>query len=101
MVTSSLPLVSCVPSSACTVAGSAVIDFSGKVLTVPDRCGYTLLSIPGLKVLGVFRERWRKDVSFPDHLVLKLDNAGVEIIMEQSRVLVRKVLSPCLSNRCR
>uniref|UniRef100_A0A3Q3N269 Alpha-tectorin-like n=1 Tax=Labrus bergylta TaxID=56723 RepID=A0A3Q3N269_9LABR len=57
---------SCAPSNVCTVAGSTIIDINGKVHTVPDRCGYTLLSpgsIPGLKVYGVFQERRRRDVS--------------------------------------
>ncbi|XP_074551467.1 alpha-tectorin-like [Halichoeres trimaculatus] len=77
---------SCVPSSSCTVVASAVISFSGKVLKVPDRCGYTLLSMPGLKVHGVFRERQRKDVSFLDHVIVKLDGEGIEISVKQSRV---------------
>ncbi|XP_034549180.1 alpha-tectorin-like [Notolabrus celidotus] len=79
----------CVQSSTCTVAASAVIDFSGRVHTVPDRCGYTLLSpgsIPGLKVHGLFKERRRADVSFLDRVVLKLDKGSVEVVLEQGRV---------------
>ncbi|XP_060909004.1 alpha-tectorin-like [Labrus mixtus] len=77
---------SCAARNVCTVAGSTVIDINGKVHTVPDRCGYTLLSpgsIPGLKVYGVFQERRRKDVSFLNNVVLRLDGAGVKVSLEQ------------------
>lgn len=76
----------------CTVTTSTVIDFVGSVRSVPDRCGYTLMSsssIPGFQVLGVFQERRRKDVSFLDRVTLQLDRAGVQISLEQgSKVLV-------------
>ncbi|XP_041662294.1 alpha-tectorin-like [Cheilinus undulatus] len=77
---------SCVPINMCTVVGSAVIGVDGKVQTVPDRCGYTLLSpasFPGLKVHGVFQEQRRKDVSFLKDVILSLDQAGVKISLEQ------------------
>ncbi|XP_073330033.1 alpha-tectorin-like [Pagrus major] len=77
---------SCILNTMCTVTGSTVIDFIGRVHSVPDRCGYTLmrpLSIPGFQVLGVFQERRRKDVSFLDRLILQLDSAGVQISLEQ------------------
>ncbi|XP_036965799.1 alpha-tectorin-like [Acanthopagrus latus] len=77
---------SCILNTMCTVTGSTVIDFIGRVRSVPDRCGYTLMrsvSIPGLQVLGVFQERRRKDVSFLDHVILQLDSAGVQISLEQ------------------
>uniref|UniRef100_A0A671Z0P0 Zonadhesin-like n=1 Tax=Sparus aurata TaxID=8175 RepID=A0A671Z0P0_SPAAU len=77
---------SCILNTMCTVTGSTVIDFIGRVHSVPDRCGYTLmrpLSIPGLQVLGVFQERRRKDVSFLDRVILQLDSAGVQISLEQ------------------
>uniref|UniRef100_A0A3B4USC7 Uncharacterized LOC111218484 n=1 Tax=Seriola dumerili TaxID=41447 RepID=A0A3B4USC7_SERDU len=76
----------CVLNTICTVTGSTVIDFVGRVRSVPDRCGYTLMrpsSIPGLQVLGVFQERRRKDVSFLDRVILQLDQAGVQISLEQ------------------
>lgn len=91
---------SCILNSMCTVTGSTVIDFIGRVHSVPDRCGYTLmrpLSIPGLQVLGVFQERRRKDVSFLDRVILQLDSAGVQISLEQGgRVQVHSLLSQLL-----
>ncbi|XP_029315301.1 alpha-tectorin-like [Cottoperca gobio] len=81
---------SCKLNSMCTVTGSAIIDIVGRVHSVPDRCGYTLMkpsSIPGFQVLGFFQERRRKDVSFLDRVTLQLDSAGVQISLEQgSRV---------------
>ncbi len=70
----------------CTVTGATVINFVGTVYTVPDRCGYSLmrpLSIPGFQVLGVFKERRRKDTSFLDHVIVQLDREGVQISLEQ------------------
>ncbi|XP_059199281.1 alpha-tectorin-like [Centropristis striata] len=77
---------SCVMNTMCTVTGSTVISFVGRVHSVPDRCVYTLMtasSIPGLRVLGLFQERRRKDVSFLDRVILQLDRAGVDISLEQ------------------
>ncbi|KAL7384913.1 hypothetical protein ABVT39_011140 [Epinephelus coioides] len=77
---------SCMLNTMCTVTASTVIDFIGRVHSVPDRCGYTLMecsSIPGFRVLGVFQERRRRDVSFLDHVILQLDGAGVKIFLEQ------------------
>ncbi|XP_040913418.1 alpha-tectorin-like [Toxotes jaculatrix] len=77
---------SCVLSAMCTVIGPTVIDFVGRTHTVPDRCGYTLMrpsTIPGFQVLGVFRERRRKDVSFLDRVIVQLDREGVQISLEQ------------------
>ncbi|TNN48969.1 Trace amine-associated receptor 6 [Liparis tanakae] len=80
----------CVLNAVCSVTGSTVIDFVGRVQSVPDRCGYTLMQsslFPGLTLLAVFQERRRKDVSFVDRLILQLE--GVQISMEQSgRVLL-------------
>ncbi|XP_074514400.1 alpha-tectorin-like [Sebastes fasciatus] len=73
-------------ASMCSVTGSTVIDFVGGVHSVPDRCGYTLMDpsvIPGFRVLGVFQERRRKDVSFLDRVILQLGTAGVQISLEQ------------------
>ncbi|XP_070771069.1 alpha-tectorin-like [Enoplosus armatus] len=77
---------SCMLNTMCTVTGSTVIDFVGRVRSVPDRCGYTLmrpLSIRGFQVWGVFQERRRKDVVFLDRVILKLDSTGVQISLEQ------------------
>ncbi|GAA6219139.1 alpha-tectorin-like [Lates japonicus] len=88
---------SCVWNTMCTVIGSTVIDFVGGTHSVPDRCGYTLMrstTILGFQVLGVFQERRRQDVSFLDRVILQLDEADVQISLEQgSRVrLNNKVL---------
>uniref|UniRef100_A0A8C4HGW9 ZP domain-containing protein n=1 Tax=Dicentrarchus labrax TaxID=13489 RepID=A0A8C4HGW9_DICLA len=77
---------SCILNTMCTVTGSTVIDFIGRVHSVPDRCGYTLMkpsSIPDFQVLGVFQERRRKDVSFLDSVILQLGTEGVQIFLEQ------------------
>uniref|UniRef100_A0A3Q1FLP2 Alpha-tectorin-like n=1 Tax=Acanthochromis polyacanthus TaxID=80966 RepID=A0A3Q1FLP2_9TELE len=77
---------SCILNTVCTVAGSIVIDFVGRVHSVPDRCGYTLLKpslIPGFQVFGVFQERRRRDVSFVDRVILQLDGKGLQISLEQ------------------
>nr|XP_043906278.1 alpha-tectorin-like [Solea senegalensis] len=77
---------SCIFNHICTVTGFSVIDFIGRVHSIPDRCGYTLLGsspMSGLKVVGVFQERRRKDVSFLEHVILQLESEGVEISLEQ------------------
>ncbi|KAF3843529.1 hypothetical protein F7725_002378 [Dissostichus mawsoni] len=77
---------SCVFKTMCTVTGSAVINIVGRVESVPDRCGYTLVGpsvIPGFKVLGVFQERRRKDVSFLERVILQLDSPNIQISLEQ------------------
>ncbi|XP_071338816.1 alpha-tectorin-like isoform X2 [Trachinotus anak] len=77
---------SCVLNTICTVTGSTVINFVGRIQSVPDRCGYSLMrpsSIPGFKVSAVFQERRRKDVSFLDRVILQLDRPGVRITLEQ------------------
>ncbi|XP_075886856.1 alpha-tectorin-like [Nelusetta ayraudi] len=87
---------SCVLNTMCTVTGSTVIDFTGRIHSVPDRCGYTLMkssSVPGFQVLGVFQERRRRDTSFLDRVILKLDEARVQISLEQgSRLYLNKKL---------
>lgn len=58
---------SCMLYSTCTVTGPTVIDFHGQVNSVEDRCSYSLVltpSVPDFHVLGNFRERRRKDVTF-------------------------------------
>ncbi|XP_041857948.1 alpha-tectorin-like [Melanotaenia boesemani] len=77
---------SCALNAVCTVAGSIVIDFMGGHQPVPDRCGYALLRSPalsGVQVVGVFKERRSKSVSFLERVILQLDGEGVEISMEQ------------------
>ncbi|XP_045919973.1 IgGFc-binding protein-like [Micropterus dolomieu] len=76
----------CVFDYICTVTGPTVIDFLSQVNSVPDRCAYSLLSgpsVPGFHVLGNFRERRRKDVSFVDSVTLQLDGPGVQIQVDQ------------------
>ncbi|KAM3608352.1 uncharacterized protein V6R79_023620 [Siganus canaliculatus] len=76
----------CTLNTVCTVTGPNVIDFIGRVHSVPNRCGYTLmrsLAIPGFKVMGVFQERRRKDMSFLDRVIMQLEAAGVQISLEQ------------------
>uniref|UniRef100_A0A3B3TK25 Alpha-tectorin-like n=1 Tax=Poecilia latipinna TaxID=48699 RepID=A0A3B3TK25_9TELE len=77
---------SCAMNAVCSVTGSTVIGFTSRPQSVPDRCGYSLLrssSLPGLHVLGVFKERRRKDLSFLDRVVLQLDREGAQISLEQ------------------
>lgn len=84
------PHLSCIFNGICTVTGFTVINFGGSVHSVPDRCGYTLLRpliIPGFHVLGVFQERRRKDLSFLDHVILKLDGEGVQISLKQGSMV--------------
>ncbi|XP_008295171.1 alpha-tectorin-like [Stegastes partitus] len=76
----------CILNSVCTVTGSTIIDFIGRGQSVSDRCGYTLLkpsSIPGFRVLGIFQERRRRDVSFLDRVILQLDGEGIQVSLEQ------------------
>ncbi|XP_014864322.1 PREDICTED: uncharacterized protein LOC106930959 [Poecilia mexicana] len=77
---------SCAMNAVCSVTGSTVIGFTSRPQSVPDRCGYSLLrssSLPGLHVLGIFKERRRKDLSFLDRVVLQLDREGAQISLEQ------------------
>ncbi|XP_037627310.1 alpha-tectorin-like [Sebastes umbrosus] len=67
----------------CTVTGPTVIDFSGQVRTIQDRCAYKLMSGPGLQLLATFQERRRTDVSFLDHVILRLDAPAVDIQLGQ------------------
>eukprot|EP00064_Thunnus_orientalis_P020746 superscaffoldBa00005881_g20891 len=69
----------CVLDAICTVSGSDVIDISGNIGSVLDRCAYSLISDTGFKLLAVFQERRRKDVSFLDHVILHLDEKDVNI----------------------
>ncbi|XP_070711275.1 alpha-tectorin-like [Pempheris klunzingeri] len=76
----------CSFDSTCTVTGPSVIDMSNRVSSVQDRCAYSLMSIssvPGFHLLANFQERRRKDVSFLDSVILRLDGPGVHIHLEQ------------------
>uniref|UniRef100_A0A3B3TH83 Alpha-tectorin-like n=1 Tax=Poecilia latipinna TaxID=48699 RepID=A0A3B3TH83_9TELE len=79
----------CGPMEHCQGDGRKNSDldgFTSRPQSVPDRCGYSLLrssSLPGLHVLGVFKERRRKDLSFLDRVVLQLDREGAQISLEQ------------------
>ncbi|XP_047439432.1 alpha-tectorin-like [Mugil cephalus] len=77
----------------CTVTGPAVVDVHGQLTSVQDRCAYTLMrtpSIPDFQVFANFKERHRKDVSFLDSVILRLDKSSVSHInLEQGgRVLL-------------
>ncbi|XP_074483976.1 pancreatic secretory granule membrane major glycoprotein GP2-like [Sebastes fasciatus] len=67
------------PHDVCTVTGSTVIDFHGRVQSVEDRCEYNLMmSNPSFSLTAGFRERRRKDVSFLDHLTISLPGPLVD-----------------------
>lgn len=61
--------------------GSTVVNFLNYVVSVPDRCAYTLLSESGVELLAVFRDRRRKDFSLLDKVILRLDGPGVNITL--------------------
>lgn len=65
----------------CTVTGPAVIDFSGHLSFIQNRCAYTLMSLPGLQLMATFQERRRKDVSFLDQVILRLDGPAVDFYL--------------------
>ncbi|XP_070849844.1 alpha-tectorin-like [Chaetodon trifascialis] len=78
---------SCFFDPICTVSGPAVIDFHGHLNDVQDRCAYTLLStVSGLTVVGYFRERRRRDVSFLDSVTLQLDGDD-DVHLEQGGIV--------------
>uniref|UniRef100_A0A3Q2VYC1 Alpha-tectorin-like n=1 Tax=Haplochromis burtoni TaxID=8153 RepID=A0A3Q2VYC1_HAPBU len=71
-------------ASTCTVTGPTIIDVHGQINSIQDRCAYSLFSTPSLPdflVLGNFRDRRRKDVSFLDSVTLRVD--GHYIHLEQ------------------
>lgn len=70
-------------TSTCTVTGPSVIDFSDHVDFVRDHCAYTLMSAPGVQLLATFRERRRRDVSFLDQVILRLDRPAVKMYLGQ------------------
>uniref|UniRef100_A0AAV2MLV1 ZP domain-containing protein n=1 Tax=Knipowitschia caucasica TaxID=637954 RepID=A0AAV2MLV1_KNICA len=54
----------------CSVTGFSISDITGVLTSIPDRCGYSLLSRDGLRLGAVFRDRRRTDVSLLDHISL-------------------------------
>ncbi|XP_076738738.1 alpha-tectorin [Maylandia zebra] len=71
-------------ASTCTVTGPTIIDVHGQINSIQDRCAYSLFStplLPDFLVLGNFRDRRRKDVSFLDSVTLRVD--GHDIHLEQ------------------
>ncbi|XP_063324261.2 uncharacterized protein LOC134622880, partial [Pelmatolapia mariae] len=63
-------------ASTCTVTGPTIIDVNGQMDSIQDRCAYSLFSTPSLPdfhVLGNFRDRRCKDVSFVDSVTLRVD----------------------------
>lgn len=88
----SCPFNRCV--QVCSVTGPSVVDFNGKVYSIPDRCVYSL-SKPRdsstFEILAGFKERRLVDVPFLDYLKLSLQNPTVTINLEQGgRVRVRR-----------
>ncbi|XP_061926425.1 alpha-tectorin-like [Entelurus aequoreus] len=85
--------------SVCTVTGSTVIDFSGNSTLVDDRCAYTLYSNSSIHVVGVFKERRRKDVVFLDRVVIELLDSdsvfqlgpGVKVLVNNTNVNISSV----------
>ncbi|XP_047457646.1 alpha-tectorin-like [Mugil cephalus] len=73
----------CTLEASCTLTGSTLIDLADGVTSVPDCCAYTLLSDADVQVLAFFQERRRKDVSFLDRVILRLDGPGVDIHLGQ------------------
>lgn len=82
-------------ASTCTVTGPTVIDVHGHMNSIQDRCAYSLFStplLPDFLVLGNFRDRRRKDVSFLDSVTLRLD--GHDIHLEQGGIVQVSDLQP-------
>uniref|UniRef100_A0A3B4A8N4 ZP domain-containing protein n=1 Tax=Periophthalmus magnuspinnatus TaxID=409849 RepID=A0A3B4A8N4_9GOBI len=85
------PRCRCLLSQWCSVTGFSIIDISGVLTSIPDRCGYSLLSRGdgGLQLEAVFRDRRRRDVSLLDHLLLTVGSTHIHI--GQGGVKVRQV----------
>jgi len=64
-------------NSLCTVTGPYVVDIKGQGGIIPDRCGYELVSITDVKLMGFFHDRRRKDISFLAHMTLAVKGAPV------------------------
>uniref|UniRef100_A0A3P9MKT5 ZP domain-containing protein n=1 Tax=Oryzias latipes TaxID=8090 RepID=A0A3P9MKT5_ORYLA len=74
----------------CTVTGPSVIDISGIVNSVSDRCEYTLLQdqSAGFTLKANFLERRRRDVSFVDSLTLDFSQGADIQLLQGHRVMV-------------
>nr|XP_024657070.1 alpha-tectorin-like [Maylandia zebra] len=69
-------------ASTCTFTGPTIIDVHGQINSIQDRCAYSLFSTPSLPdflVLGNFRDRRRKDVSFLDSVTLRVDRHYIHL----------------------
>ncbi|KAM9710541.1 uncharacterized protein ACNS7B_024384 [Menidia menidia] len=80
---------SCVLSAVCSVSGSSVVGFGAALQVVPDRCAYSLLAssaLNGLRLLGVFRDRSRRDTSMLDQVIVQL-GGGTQIYLKQGGVV--------------
>nr|XP_057937853.1 alpha-tectorin-like isoform X2 [Doryrhamphus excisus] len=84
---------SCPINSVCTVTGSTIIDYSGNSTSVEDRCAYTLYSNSSVQVVGIFKERRRKDVIFLNSVIIKLlDSKSVIQLGPGVKVLVNNTV---------
>ncbi|XP_078791952.1 alpha-tectorin-like isoform X2 [Oryzias latipes] len=74
----------------CTVTGPSVIDISGNVNSVSDRCEYTLLQdqSTGFTLKANFLERRRRDVSFVDSLTLDFSEDDDIQLLQGQMVMV-------------
>uniref|UniRef100_A0A3P9I9A5 ZP domain-containing protein n=1 Tax=Oryzias latipes TaxID=8090 RepID=A0A3P9I9A5_ORYLA len=74
----------------CTVTGPSVIDITGDVNSVSDRCEYTLLQdqSTGFTLKANFLERRRRDVSFVDSVTLDFSQGADIQLLQGHRVLV-------------
>ncbi|XP_036072687.1 uromodulin [Oryzias melastigma] len=74
----------------CTVTGPTVIDFSGQMNSVSDRCEYSLLhdQSTGFSLKANFLERRRRDVSFVDSLTLDFSDSDDIQLLQGHRVKV-------------
>nr|XP_057938323.1 alpha-tectorin-like [Doryrhamphus excisus] len=84
---------SCPPNYVCTVTGSTIIDYSGNSTSVEDRCAYTLYTNSSVQVVGIFKERRRKDVIFLNSVIVKvLDSETVIQLGPGVKVLVNNTV---------
>ncbi|XP_024143351.1 uncharacterized protein LOC112155730 [Oryzias melastigma] len=80
----------CSVKGLCTVTGPTVIDFSGQINSVSDRCEYSLLhdQSTGFSLKANFLERRRRDVSFVDSLTLDFSERDDIQLLQGHRVTV-------------
>ncbi|XP_071338207.1 alpha-tectorin-like [Trachinotus anak] len=67
----------------CTVNSVIGTDFAGQLFPIRNRCAYSLISYDGFQLVGINRERRRKDINFLDQLILVLEETNVTILMGQ------------------